>query len=233
MEDEEGYTVLTIQARRNASRAASPAEKRDAPRNPRWYQITLWVACFGIVILVAVVIALVLQLEAEKRKTGADSCPVKSNCSLDSFQASLRSRLCNQSQGNSSVNSICQLCSPHWHLHQDKCYWLSKDLKSWNESERDCSEKGAQLAVIQDDEKMEFFEKIAEKLHTYWLGLFISSSEKKWVWITGHEFDQNLLQEPPSFSGNENCGGIKSSKITSDICTAVRRWICQKDPILL
>ncbi|XP_015270404.1 PREDICTED: killer cell lectin-like receptor subfamily B member 1B allele B [Gekko japonicus] len=159
MEDEEGYTALTFQARRNASKAASPAKKQGEAA----------------------------QLQC-------------------------------QSGGSAKVNSSCQICPPHWHLHQDKCYWLSKALKSWNESQSDCLAKGAQLAVIQVEEML--LKKITEDTHKYWIGLFLS--EKKW-----------RLQEPLSSAGEESCGRIKSSTITLDICTAVYKWICQKDPILL
>ncbi|XP_060094719.1 killer cell lectin-like receptor subfamily B member 1B allele B [Heteronotia binoei] len=204
-----------------------PVLEEDALQNPRWHQILLWVVCFGIVILVAVVIILLLQLEAEKKKAGAGCYPVKSNCSSDNFQSLLRSRICNQSE----ANSPCQICSPHWHLHQDRCYWLSTDIKSWNESRSDCTEKGAQLVVIPDKEEMEILKKIMVVTQTYWIGLYLS--EKKWRWITDHQLDQNLFQEPPSSAGNESCGRIKDSKIIPDVCNAVFRWICQKDPIVL
>ncbi|XP_048338829.1 killer cell lectin-like receptor subfamily F member 1 [Sphaerodactylus townsendi] len=141
---------------------------------------------------------------------------------------------CNDlSVSSSPVNSTCQICLPHWYLHLDKCYWPSKALKTWNESQSDCSEKGAQLVVIQNKEEMEFLKKFTEDAQIYWTGLSVSSSAKKWVWITGHKVDQNLFQEPPISDGGYNCGAIKSGKIMSDICTAVLKWICQQDPILL
>ncbi|XP_077180656.1 killer cell lectin-like receptor subfamily B member 1B allele A isoform X1 [Paroedura picta] len=221
------YADLKTPSGPHASSQLCPAQQLNVPWTPRWHQIMLWVACAGIVILVAVVIILVLQLQNEKREAGAGSCPVKSNCSSDSFQSLLRSRICNQSEGNSP----CQICPVQWHLHQDKCYWASKDLKSWTESQGDCSAKGAQLAVIQDRKEMEFLKNITEDAQRYWIGL--SLSEKKWRWITGHQLDQNMFQGLLSTAEEDSCGIIRGSTISPDICTAVHGWICQEDPILI
>ncbi|XP_062978375.1 killer cell lectin-like receptor subfamily F member 1 isoform X2 [Elgaria multicarinata webbii] len=210
----------------------------DVPHPLRWHQITLWIACFVIVILVSAVIALVLQLEAEKGKAEAaiarytSTCPVKCDVSPGNFQSLLRSKVCNQSQGGSSVNSTCKLCPAHWHLHGDKCYWPSTDVKSWNESRDVCSARGSHLVVIQDKEEMEYLKQITQDIHTYWAGLFMSFPEKKWVWMTGSRLDKNLFKEP-NHSEEEYCGAIKNSKITSDTCNAEFRWVCQKAPLLI
>ncbi|XP_077180657.1 killer cell lectin-like receptor subfamily B member 1B allele A isoform X2 [Paroedura picta] len=181
------YADLKTPSGPHASSQLCPAQQLNVPWTPRWHQIMLWVACAGIVILVAVVIIL--------------------------------------------GNSPCQICPVQWHLHQDKCYWASKDLKSWTESQGDCSAKGAQLAVIQDRKEMEFLKNITEDAQRYWIGL--SLSEKKWRWITGHQLDQNMFQGLLSTAEEDSCGIIRGSTISPDICTAVHGWICQEDPILI
>ncbi|XP_054832450.1 killer cell lectin-like receptor subfamily B member 1B allele C [Eublepharis macularius] len=206
----------------------------DLSQGPHWQLFILWAAFIGIVSLVVAVKVLVLQLEVERGKImAAGTCPVKCNSSSDDFMSFLRSRFCNQGESTWTVNSSCQICPQNWRLHPDKCYWLSVDLKSWNDSHRDCSKKGAQLTVIQDKEDMEFLKWITENGQSYWIGLSLSSSEKKWVWVTGHPLDQNLFQEPPSSAGDGCCARIKNGKIQSETCTAIHRWVCQKDPILL
>ncbi|XP_060119451.1 killer cell lectin-like receptor subfamily B member 1B allele A, partial [Heteronotia binoei] len=186
------YADLKTPSEPHASSPLHPTQQLNSPQNPRWQQIMVWVTCFGIIILVAIVIALVLLLEAEKRKTEGGSCPVKRNCLSDNLQSFLRSRFCNQSQDNSLVNSTCQICPLYWHHHQDKCYWLSEDMKSWNLSQSDCFEKKAQLAVFQGKEEMDFLKNIKQETRTYWIGLYFSLSENKWMWITGHQYDQKL-----------------------------------------
>ncbi|XP_078244830.1 killer cell lectin-like receptor subfamily F member 2 [Pogona vitticeps] len=227
MEDEEGYTALYLRSKRDTSRPATPARKQGAAQCPRWYQITLCATCFVIVLLVAAVVALVLQMEAEKRRIGAEvgTCAVKCH-------SLLRSKLCHQSQGSSSGNSTCKLCPTHWHLYRDQCYWSSTDVKSWNESKDDCAGRNSHLLVIRRKEEMEFLKQIIEATRTYWAGLFVSLQEKRWVWMTEYQFDQTLFQEPNQ-SGEEYCGAIKNNRIISDVCSAVFRWVCQKDPILI
>ncbi|EMP24565.1 Killer cell lectin-like receptor subfamily B member 1B allele B [Chelonia mydas] len=55
---------------------------------------------------------------------------------------------------SASGGSGCKLCPTEWLLHRDKCYWLSNETKTWNESCDDCSRKGSQMLVIQDQEQM-------------------------------------------------------------------------------
>uniref|UniRef100_A0A670IQU1 C-type lectin domain-containing protein n=1 Tax=Podarcis muralis TaxID=64176 RepID=A0A670IQU1_PODMU len=55
---------------------------------------------------------------------------------------------------SSTDNSPCKVCPMQWQLHRDKCYWPSEIIKSWNESQHDCSTRDSQLLVIQDKEEM-------------------------------------------------------------------------------
>ncbi|XP_054832451.1 CD209 antigen-like [Eublepharis macularius] len=317
------YADLTIPSEPHASSLFHPTQQLNAPQNPRWHQIMLWIACFGIVILVAIVLFLapsstvwpgssgaqrvvgaspspnsakrgmaqlwwasegggnfiltpspllrqaqhglalpgvarllqgseggghfILALSPRlhqarcgpapvglRRQQALHLCLIAPAPSGMAWQGSEGVRNVNSmSAASSPVNSICQICPPHWHFHQDKCYWVSTDLKSWHESRSDCSAKGAQLVIIHNKEEKDFLKRITENGQSYWIGLSLSSTEKKWVWITGHPLDQNLFQDLPSSAGDGCCAGIKNGKIQSDTCTAIHRWVCQKDPILL
>ncbi|CAI5767944.1 Hypothetical predicted protein [Podarcis lilfordi] len=163
----------------------------DASGLPCWYRITLWAGGFVIIILgVAVtVLGTALQLEADKGKILLNNGGC--NASTVKFLASLRHSICNQNQYNSSDNSPCKVCPLQWQLHRDKCYWPSENIKSWNESQRDCSTRDSQLLVIQDKEELDFIESIT-KNSKYWIGLSLLKSKKKWMWITGFQLDQSL-----------------------------------------
>ncbi|CAI7934962.1 Hypothetical predicted protein, partial [Podarcis lilfordi] len=146
------------------------------------------------------------------------------------FQAFLRLNFCNQNQNRSSDNSTCKVCPLQWQLHRDKCYWSSENIKSWNESQRDCSTRDSQLLVIQDKEELDFIESIT-KNSKYWIGLSLLKSKKKWMWITGFQLDQSLFPEPNYAEGN-SCAAIRY-KIIYERCSTALRWICQKGPLLL
>ncbi|XP_053157354.1 killer cell lectin-like receptor subfamily B member 1B allele C [Hemicordylus capensis] len=215
------YADLIIPSEPHSSRLIHPPQQLNASQCPSWHRITLWAGCIGIVILVAAVIAmgLLLKAETEKSRTDADVLSL------------LRSVLCNQTLGNASVSSACKICPPHWHHYRGKCYWPSTQHKSWKESRDHCSGRNSQLLVIQDKEEMEFIPEIIEDKSMYWIGLAREEiPDKKWLWISGSEFDQTLFQEP-SRTGRNNCGAIKNRKIVSDNCNAELSGICQRDSI--
>ncbi|XP_077781351.1 killer cell lectin-like receptor subfamily F member 1 [Podarcis muralis] len=228
MEGEDGYTALNFHSRRAASGTAAVAKKQDASGLPCWYRITLWAGGFVIIILGVAVTVLALQLEPEKEKIVLNNGGC--NASTDKFRASLRHNLCNQNQNRSSDNSPCKVCPLQWQLHRDKCYWLSDYMKTWDESQHDCSTRDSQLLVIQDKEELDFIESIT-KNSKYWIGLSVLKSKKKWTWITGSQLDQSLFPEPNYAEGN-SCAAIKQS-VSSEPCNRLLQWICQKDSLLL
>ncbi|XP_053234663.1 killer cell lectin-like receptor subfamily F member 1 isoform X2 [Podarcis raffonei] len=228
MEGEDGYTALNFQSRRAASGTAAGAQKQDASGLPCWYRITLWASGFVIIILGVAVTVLALQLEADKGKILLNNGGC--NASTVKFLASLRHNFCNQNQYNSSDNSPCKVCPVQWHLHRDKCYWASENIKSWNESQHDCSTRDSQLLVIQDKEELDFIKNITKNAK-FWIGLSLSLADNKWMWITGSQLDQSLFPEPKYAKGNY-CGKIKS-ELVAEACSIELRWICQKDSLLL
>ncbi|XP_067321632.1 killer cell lectin-like receptor subfamily B member 1B allele A [Anolis sagrei] len=236
MAGETVYADLTV-----STEPLSPRAQHSSPwlctssQHPRWQKISLWISWIGNVILLAALIVLALQLEQKKGKSRMNVTTltnmVECNASSDSFKSHLRSRLCNQT----SVNSTCQVCPPHWHLHKDKCYlFQSKNtLKSWNDSQDDCSARNAQLLVIQDMEDLDFLTKNIPNMHeNYWIGFSWSLPMKKWKWVTGSQVNHAVFQEKKP-QEDKYCGAIKNKKILSETCDTIFRWICQKDPTLI
>ncbi|XP_077781353.1 killer cell lectin-like receptor subfamily B member 1C [Podarcis muralis] len=118
--------------------------------------------------------------------------------------------------GDAIANSACRLCPAQWHLHRETCYWSSTNVKSWDGSRDDCLARNSQLVAIKDKEEM-FLKQITNQTLLYWIGLFLSWPEKKWMWITGSGFAQHLSEKPPQ-DGAKYCGGITSDTITPHIC---------------
>uniref|UniRef100_A0A452HJY3 C-type lectin domain-containing protein n=1 Tax=Gopherus agassizii TaxID=38772 RepID=A0A452HJY3_9SAUR len=84
-----------------------------------------------------------------------------------------------------------ELCAPNWLLHGDKCYWLSKESKKWNESREDCSAKSSQMLMSQDQREMAFIKTITEGKYSIWIGLHLTTSKGNWTWVDG-----SLLESP-------------------------------------
>ncbi|KAF7236233.1 Killer cell lectin-like receptor subfamily B member 1B allele B [Varanus komodoensis] len=184
MAEEIVYADLNIPEHPHPHSQGFSVHLNSSLQHSRWLLVAL---CIGNVILVVAVIALALQLEAEKRKPGTGG-QIPSD-SVENFQLHLRSKLCNQTQDSISGSLACHLCPADWHLHKDKCYWPSEDLKFWNQSRDYCFTRGSQLAVIQSQEELGFIQKLLSD-QRYWIGLEWSGT--KWTWITGSQLDPNM-----------------------------------------
>uniref|UniRef100_A0A8C3HX22 C-type lectin domain-containing protein n=1 Tax=Chrysemys picta bellii TaxID=8478 RepID=A0A8C3HX22_CHRPI len=129
-------------------------------------------------------------------------------------------------QNSSPEGCGCKLCPADWLPHRNKCYWVSKESKTWSESREDCSAKSSQMLVIQDKEEMAYVLSIPQ-LNLVWLGLSVTSPERKWTWVDGSAFDETLFQLPGT-ADRESCGMIKGNRAISETCMSIAKWICEK-----
>ncbi|NWV02653.1 CD69 protein, partial [Ptilonorhynchus violaceus] len=60
-------------------------------------------------------------------------------------------------------------CPDGWVGYHRVCYYLSRDYSSWEQGQDRCSQLGASLAVLKDEE-MDFLFRLSRNV-TYWLGL--------------------------------------------------------------
>ncbi|XP_064781984.1 CD209 antigen-like [Oncorhynchus masou masou] len=73
-----------------------------------------------------------------------------------------------------------QTCPEGWLKFESSCYFLSTESKTWNESRKDCLERGADLVIINSDKEQEFLFKLKKRV---WIGLTDSVSEGTWKWV--------------------------------------------------
>uniref|UniRef100_A0A670IRG8 C-type lectin domain-containing protein n=1 Tax=Podarcis muralis TaxID=64176 RepID=A0A670IRG8_PODMU len=126
------------------------------------------------------------------------------------------------------LTPYCHLCPTQWRLHNNKCYWFSETIQSWEKSKEDCIAKKSHLLIIDNQEEKEFIQKNGKSV---WIGLIVSSPKKKWIWING-----SLLQEKlfPAMQPEEgSCGVLYDDEIYSELCSTQLHWICQKGSVLL
>ncbi|NXM61455.1 CD69 protein, partial [Illadopsis cleaveri] len=60
-------------------------------------------------------------------------------------------------------------CPAGWVGYNGICYFLSQDQRTWDQGQAQCSELGASLAVLRNEE-MEFLFRLCRKVD-YWVGL--------------------------------------------------------------
>ncbi|KAA0703937.1 Collectin-12 Collectin-3 [Triplophysa tibetana] len=100
-----------------------------------------------------------------------------------------------------------------WKRFNMNLYYFSSELKTWTESRRDCTEREADLIIINNKQEQDFIKNIygTEEI---WIGLSDSEMENSWKWVdnstmtTGRKcilpivFAVNAFQQPrkPAYS---------------------------------
>ncbi|KAG8127777.1 hypothetical protein E2320_014655, partial [Naja naja] len=64
----------------------------------------------------------------------------------------LRRFLCKPRCDNSTEN--LKLCPKDWLHHENKCYWISGEKLTWNESRDNCRAKDSELAVLKKEAEL-------------------------------------------------------------------------------
>ncbi|XP_038226757.1 killer cell lectin-like receptor subfamily B member 1B allele C [Dermochelys coriacea] len=237
------YTYLNHPAGSLPIDTSAPAQHHTCPQCPLWHRVS----CAGNFVLLGAVIVLVVlvcQRPSQNRHTAAvpqtaqksDSCEINRNttvynCTLEDFRSYLKQNLC-EVENSSAEGSECKLCPRHWVPHRDKCYWLSEENQYWSRGRDDCSRRGSQLLVIQDQEELEFIQNTTRNQNPMWIGLNITSPGRKWTWMDGSPLNQTRFTVLGSAEEN-SCAAVKKNQIQSELCTTVYKWICQKEAVLI
>ncbi|XP_044837409.1 killer cell lectin-like receptor subfamily B member 1B allele B [Mauremys mutica] len=214
---------------------------QESPQCPRWHGVVLKVGCAAVIVLlvmVAVLSACVFQGFSNKAVEGpaskSDSVTQRTrsggerNASLEDLFSRLKQSLCDPAQLSSAGGSGCKLCPRDWLLHRDKCYWLSKEADSWNKSRDDCSRKGSQMLMIQDQEQMNDLQALIAAENAVWIGSSFNSTQRKWTWVDGAPVHEELKLPKLSQGAESHCGVLKKKNIDYDVCSSELKWLCQK-----
>ncbi|KAI5087691.1 C-type lectin domain family 4 member M-like isoform X2, partial [Silurus meridionalis] len=67
-----------------------------------------------------------------------------------------------------------------WRYFSSGVYYISNEMKSWNESRQDCKNKGADLVIINSAEEQDFIGRYFGSTKA-WIGLTETEGGYKWV----------------------------------------------------
>uniref|UniRef100_A0A8C1KL01 C-type lectin domain-containing protein n=1 Tax=Cyprinus carpio TaxID=7962 RepID=A0A8C1KL01_CYPCA len=102
---------------------------------------------------------------------------------------------------------------------------------SWTESRRYCTERGADLIIINNrEEQVIFHDCTIEEFFINSLGLTDSDEEGRWKWVDGSNMISSfwLYGEPNGYRGN-NCAVSYPSGWYDNQCNTAYKWICEKN----
>ncbi|XP_060094732.1 killer cell lectin-like receptor subfamily F member 1 [Heteronotia binoei] len=156
---------------------------------------------------------------------------VENKSSLENFVSHLKQFMCKPLVNKEREKSSCRLCPQNWNLHENKCYWISKERQTWHNSKEDCIAKQSRLLVIQNQEEVTFIQSIMEGAQLLWIGLKAISPERKWTWLDGSPLDDKLLQELGPVANF--CGRLNGNQIISEDCNTITTWVCETAALLL
>uniref|UniRef100_A0A8C2IMD3 Si:ch73-343l4.8 n=1 Tax=Cyprinus carpio TaxID=7962 RepID=A0A8C2IMD3_CYPCA len=109
--------------------------------------------------------------------------------------------------------------------------FMSTELKSWSDSRQYCRDRGADLLIINTEEKQRLVSTLFKE--TVWIGLSDREQEGNMKWVDNSPLKQGFWEsnEPNDAGGNEDCIELNPAKSVlnnwNDIpCTDERKWIC-------
>ncbi|XP_045561153.1 uncharacterized protein isoform X2 [Salmo salar] len=147
--------------------------------------------------------------------------------------------------GRSEWLTLCELevhgtpagrpCPEGWKTSVSSCYYTTTMIKTWEESRKDCNERGAHLVIINSREEQTFINGLYGPGNETWIGLTNVDTEGTWKWVDGTPLTTAYWKtgKPSSYLGaNQDC--VEFFHRSSDLgewndeeCHKPNNWICE------
>ncbi|XP_067290050.1 CD209 antigen-like protein C isoform X1 [Pseudorasbora parva] len=190
--------------------------------------------CLGLlcVLLLTAVIVLCVMFTQERQQL------ISKNENLTNERDQLIFKNKNLINDRDQLISSLTSCSK-WTFYQSSFYYISTEQKSWTESRRYCTERGADLIIINNKEEQDFVKNISNGI-SVWIGLTDSDVEGRWEWVDGSSLNSSFSKfwaiGEPNGGTSENCALSMDYDPRwlalfgwLDIpCNRAIQWICEK-----
>uniref|UniRef100_A0A8C3SWT2 C-type lectin domain-containing protein n=1 Tax=Chelydra serpentina TaxID=8475 RepID=A0A8C3SWT2_CHESE len=132
---------------------------------------------------------------------------------------------------------VCTPCRRGWTFFQDRCYFHSRALGTWDAANRSCASLGALLLQVtslaeqvRDDQAWG----TSMKASSSWMGLTDQAREGAWMWVDGtHSAANARYWRPgePNGGQKENCALARQDGHWYDApCMEQHHWVCEGEP---
>uniref|UniRef100_A0A673MJC6 C-type lectin domain-containing protein n=1 Tax=Sinocyclocheilus rhinocerous TaxID=307959 RepID=A0A673MJC6_9TELE len=111
--------------------------------------------------------------------------------------------------------------------YQSSLYFISSETKSWTESRRYCTERGADLIIINNREEQDFVKNISG-VAKVWIGLTDIDVEGRWKWVDGSTLTSGFWEPGQPNTKEEDCALTHSPGWADFPCGYTYKWICEK-----
>uniref|UniRef100_A0A8C7VCL7 C-type lectin domain-containing protein n=1 Tax=Oncorhynchus mykiss TaxID=8022 RepID=A0A8C7VCL7_ONCMY len=117
-----------------------------------------------------------------------------------------------------------------WTLFQSTWYYISSEVKSWDESRQDCNERGADLVIINSKEEQTFLTNLNKRI---WIGLTDKDKEGTWKWVDGTPLTTSYwMGKNPDNKMEEDCAEISIGPVEGNwddfSCATHLNRICEQ-----
>ncbi|XP_058624261.1 CD209 antigen-like protein C [Onychostoma macrolepis] len=130
-----------------------------------------------------------------------------------------------------------------WTCYQSSFYYKSNEQKNWTESRRYCTERGADLIIINNRQEQDFVKNMSGAA-IFYIGVTDSDVEGTWKWVDGSTLGSSFSSwasygqiTEPNGGGSENCAVTVAKPPPewtnlvgwNDVpCNKAYQWICEK-----
>ncbi|KAG8127752.1 hypothetical protein E2320_014638, partial [Naja naja] len=112
-------------------------------------------------------------------------------------------------------------CPDSWVGYRGKCFYASKEERNWPLSLETCSSFNASLAVIDNQNELDFWVDFFHSFH-YWVGLSREVNQT-WKWSNGTEFKNRFPVRGEGF-----CAYLNGKGADSTLCSMEKFFLCSR-----
>ncbi|XP_037369137.1 natural killer cells antigen CD94-like [Talpa occidentalis] len=119
-------------------------------------------------------------------------------------------------------------CQERWIGYKCTCYFISRELKTWEESRDFCDYHNSTLLRMHNRDELNFMKFSG---NFYWIGVTYSEEHYNWVWEDGSKISPDLLLISQTAEPRYCIAYRPSGTTFKDRCTEKNHYICKRQLI--